>query len=276
MTGLYCVTGLRDGDMLTLLMHCSSCPSCLWWSDSFLNKINSQSIRAVVVSIHDSPVLVLILILITSFITSSPDNCTRVCLSTAPVRHMAFGVPGGSTNMTYFVLCGGGLTAAVVYVSIRSGYRRWFVSPHFHRVCTVFDCCKQVLHMDFSGEEPELVLQRGQKKIFAIICINIHYLCCFPLYEPWSAALCAAALRFTSLSWFRQGNSVISRCYTLILHFLLQMPILLPPQRDSCLNWTLMTANINLTQFFSNFSSHFVSKAEKVHAEQPVFFLISS
>ncbi|XP_022611476.1 uncharacterized protein LOC111229426 isoform X2 [Seriola dumerili] len=33
----------------------------------------------------------------------------------APVRHMAFGVPGGSTNMTYFLLCGGGLTAAVVY-----------------------------------------------------------------------------------------------------------------------------------------------------------------
>lgn len=32
---------------------------------------------------------------------------------------MAFGVPGGSTNMAYFVLCGGGLTAAVVYVSIR-------------------------------------------------------------------------------------------------------------------------------------------------------------
>ncbi|XP_026159581.1 induced stolen tip protein TUB8-like isoform X2 [Mastacembelus armatus] len=34
---------------------------------------------------------------------------------TAPVRHMAFGVPGGSSNMTYFLLCGGGLTAAVVY-----------------------------------------------------------------------------------------------------------------------------------------------------------------
>ncbi|XP_077380291.1 uncharacterized protein mgarpb [Festucalex cinctus] len=33
----------------------------------------------------------------------------------APVRHMAFGVPGGSTNMTYFVLCGGGITAAAVY-----------------------------------------------------------------------------------------------------------------------------------------------------------------
>ncbi|XP_045904449.1 dextranase-like [Micropterus dolomieu] len=33
----------------------------------------------------------------------------------APVRYMAFGVPGGSTNMAYFVLCGGGLTAAVVY-----------------------------------------------------------------------------------------------------------------------------------------------------------------
>ncbi|XP_029367021.1 fibrous sheath CABYR-binding protein-like isoform X2 [Echeneis naucrates] len=33
----------------------------------------------------------------------------------APVRHMAFGVPGGSTNMTYVLLCGGGLTAAVVY-----------------------------------------------------------------------------------------------------------------------------------------------------------------
>lgn len=41
-----------------------------------------------------------------------------LCLSAVPVRHMAFGVPGGSTNMAYFVLCGGGLTAAVVYVSI--------------------------------------------------------------------------------------------------------------------------------------------------------------
>ncbi|XP_037115678.1 fibrous sheath CABYR-binding protein isoform X2 [Syngnathus acus] len=55
--------------------------------------------------------------------------CRRVCqrlgpvaqrffsptFTKAPVRHMAFGVPGGSTNMTYFVLCGGGLTAAVVY-----------------------------------------------------------------------------------------------------------------------------------------------------------------
>lgn len=36
----------------------------------------------------------------------------------APVRHMALGVPGGSFNKTYFVLCGGGLTAALVYVSI--------------------------------------------------------------------------------------------------------------------------------------------------------------
>ncbi|XP_077460682.1 uncharacterized protein mgarpb isoform X2 [Stigmatopora argus] len=36
----------------------------------------------------------------------------------APVRHMAMGVPGGSSNMTYIVLCGGSLTAAVVY-----GYR---------------------------------------------------------------------------------------------------------------------------------------------------------
>ncbi|XP_043968886.1 fruit protein pKIWI501-like [Gambusia affinis] len=35
--------------------------------------------------------------------------------STAPVRHMALGVPGGSTNLAYVVLCGGGLTAAVVY-----------------------------------------------------------------------------------------------------------------------------------------------------------------
>uniref|UniRef100_A0A1A8FW10 RAB33B, member RAS oncogene family n=1 Tax=Nothobranchius korthausae TaxID=1143690 RepID=A0A1A8FW10_9TELE len=35
--------------------------------------------------------------------------------NSAPVRRMAFGVPGVSTNMTYFVLCGGGLTAAVVY-----------------------------------------------------------------------------------------------------------------------------------------------------------------
>lgn len=31
---------------------------------------------------------------------------------------MSFGVPGGSFNTTYFVLCGGGLTAALVYVSI--------------------------------------------------------------------------------------------------------------------------------------------------------------
>ncbi|MED6236582.1 hypothetical protein ATANTOWER_011299 [Ataeniobius toweri] len=34
--------------------------------------------------------------------------------TTAPVRHMAFG-PGGSSNLAYVVLCGGGLTAAVVY-----------------------------------------------------------------------------------------------------------------------------------------------------------------
>ncbi|XP_057700757.1 neurofilament medium polypeptide [Corythoichthys intestinalis] len=43
---------------------------------------------------------------------------TRVFTPTyrkAPVRHMAFGVPGGSPNMTYVVLCGGSLTAAVVY-----------------------------------------------------------------------------------------------------------------------------------------------------------------
>lgn len=185
---------------------------------------------------------------------------------------MAFGVPGGSTNMTYFVLCGGGLTAAVVYVSIRSGYRRWFVSPHFHHVCTVFDCCKQVLHMDFSGENLNLCYSVGKRKslrsfvLIFIICVVFLYMSCDQL--PCGAA----ALRFTSLSWFRQRNSVISRCYTLILHFLLQMPILLPPQRDSCLNWTLMTANIDLTQFFSNFFSHFVSKAEKVHASQPVFF----
>ncbi|XP_037329067.2 fibrous sheath CABYR-binding protein-like isoform X2 [Pungitius pungitius] len=33
----------------------------------------------------------------------------------APVRHMAIGVPGGSSNVAYIVLCGGGLTAAVVY-----------------------------------------------------------------------------------------------------------------------------------------------------------------
>ncbi|XP_041789499.1 fibrous sheath CABYR-binding protein isoform X4 [Chelmon rostratus] len=33
----------------------------------------------------------------------------------APVRHMAFGVPGGSSNTAYLVLCGGGLTAAAVY-----------------------------------------------------------------------------------------------------------------------------------------------------------------
>lgn len=35
----------------------------------------------------------------------------------APGRHMASGLPGGSFNTTYFVLCGGGLTAALVYVS---------------------------------------------------------------------------------------------------------------------------------------------------------------
>ncbi|XP_047220562.1 fibrous sheath CABYR-binding protein [Girardinichthys multiradiatus] len=34
--------------------------------------------------------------------------------TTAPVRHMAFG-PGGTSNLAYVVLCGGGLTAAVVY-----------------------------------------------------------------------------------------------------------------------------------------------------------------
>ncbi|XP_056892274.1 uncharacterized protein LOC130527620 isoform X2 [Takifugu flavidus] len=33
----------------------------------------------------------------------------------APVRLMASGLPGGSFNTTYFVLCGGGLTAALVY-----------------------------------------------------------------------------------------------------------------------------------------------------------------
>eukprot|EP00066_Takifugu_rubripes_P021447 XP_011610713.1 PREDICTED: uncharacterized protein LOC101068179 isoform X8 [Takifugu rubripes] len=32
-----------------------------------------------------------------------------------PARKMSFGVPGGSFNTTYFVLCGGGLTAALVY-----------------------------------------------------------------------------------------------------------------------------------------------------------------
>ncbi|RVE76349.1 hypothetical protein OJAV_G00009390 [Oryzias javanicus] len=36
-------------------------------------------------------------------------------MNAPPVRRMAFGVPGGSTNVAYFVLCGGGLTAAVVY-----------------------------------------------------------------------------------------------------------------------------------------------------------------
>ncbi|XP_034045046.1 uncharacterized protein LOC117527019 isoform X2 [Thalassophryne amazonica] len=30
-------------------------------------------------------------------------------------RHASFGVPGGSTNLTYYVLCGGSLTAAMVY-----------------------------------------------------------------------------------------------------------------------------------------------------------------
>eukprot|EP00066_Takifugu_rubripes_P021469 XP_011610735.1 PREDICTED: skin secretory protein xP2-like isoform X1 [Takifugu rubripes] len=33
----------------------------------------------------------------------------------APVRLLASGLPGGSFNTTYFVLCGGGLTAALVY-----------------------------------------------------------------------------------------------------------------------------------------------------------------
>ncbi|XP_058497570.1 cytochrome c1-like isoform X2 [Solea solea] len=37
------------------------------------------------------------------------------CRDAVSVRHMAFGIPGGSTSMTYFLLCGGGLTAAVVY-----------------------------------------------------------------------------------------------------------------------------------------------------------------
>ncbi|XP_031723029.1 induced stolen tip protein TUB8-like isoform X2 [Anarrhichthys ocellatus] len=37
------------------------------------------------------------------------------------VRHMAFGVPGGSSNMAYFVLCGGGLTAAVIYAYKKVG-----------------------------------------------------------------------------------------------------------------------------------------------------------
>ncbi|KAK2815648.1 hypothetical protein Q5P01_026115 [Channa striata] len=43
------------------------------------------------------------------------SSFTPPCRNAAPVRHMSFGVPGGSTNMTYVILCGGGLTAAVVY-----------------------------------------------------------------------------------------------------------------------------------------------------------------
>lgn len=182
---------------------------------------------------------------------------------------MAFGVPGGSTNMTYFVLCGGGLTAAVVYVSIRSGYRRWFVSPHFHRVCTAVSWCYTWI---FQVRNLNLCYSVGKRKSLRSFVL-IFVICVVFLYMSRDQLPCgAAALRFTSLSWFRQRNSVISRCYILIMHFLLQMPILMPPQRDSCLNWSLMTANIDLTQFFSNFFSHFISKAEKVHASQPVFF----
>lgn len=55
-----------------------------------------------------------------------------LCPSAAPVRHMAFGIPGGSTNMTYFVLCGGGLTAAVVYVSITVSMLTKSTLMHLH------------------------------------------------------------------------------------------------------------------------------------------------
>jgi hypothetical protein len=42
-------------------------------------------------------------------------------LTVVPVRQMSVGIPGGSaTNVAYAVLCGGGLTAAVVYVSTDS------------------------------------------------------------------------------------------------------------------------------------------------------------
>lgn len=197
-----------------------------------------------------------VFIWINVFITSSPDNCTRVCLSTAPVRHMAFGVPGGSTNMTYFVLCGGGLTAAVVYVSIRSGYRRWFLSPPFHHVCTVLTAVSRCYTWIFQVRNLNLCYSvRKRKSLRSFVLISV--ICVVFLYMSRDQLPCgAAALRFTALSWFRQCNSVISRCYTLIWHFLLQMPFLMPPQRDSCLNWTLMTANIDLTQFFCDFLSH--------------------
>ncbi|TNM85395.1 hypothetical protein fugu_007666 [Takifugu bimaculatus] len=52
-------------------------------------------------------------------LSSPPHTCvvynTAAILAGAPVRLMASGLPGGSFNTTYFVLCGGGLTAALVY-----------------------------------------------------------------------------------------------------------------------------------------------------------------
>lgn len=107
--GLYCVTGLRDEDMLTL----SDCTGfvakpCFWWDGSLIETPanvhfvvpNNKSFSKRKWSSWFNPVAL------------------SSCPLAAPVRHMAFGVPGGSSNMTYFVLCGGGLTAAVVYVSI--------------------------------------------------------------------------------------------------------------------------------------------------------------
>lgn len=87
------VTGLRDGDMWTLV--CLACVVLL----------NAKTLLSFCSFL---------------FATSHPCPCKCALLSSsaAPVRRMAFGVPAGSFNTTYFVLCGGGLTAALVYVSI--------------------------------------------------------------------------------------------------------------------------------------------------------------
>lgn len=99
--GLDCVTGLRDVDMFTL-SECGSPAAKSSPTVSALTEIPKIQSRA----------------LWNQRFPLQPVTAVLPCLTAPPVRHMAFGVPGGSSNMTYFVLCGGGLTAAVVYVSV--------------------------------------------------------------------------------------------------------------------------------------------------------------
>lgn len=66
---------------------------------------------------------------------SEESQCRFALLSPgAPVRNMASGLPGGSFNTTYFVLCGGGLTAALVYVSTskKTGDGSWRVHQPYN------------------------------------------------------------------------------------------------------------------------------------------------